>query len=1112
MFTYLNLNPMKKNLLMFLALFFALALRAQDRVVTGKLTSKEDGSALPGVNVIVKGTSSGTVTDADGSYKISVPSSGGTLVFSFIGLETQEVAIGEQAVIDVQLGADVKQLQEVVVTALGEKVDRDKFASSVTTVQGSNVARSGETGALQGLSGKAAGVQIIRSGGDPGAGAYIQIRGQNTINGNAQPLFVVDGVPVSNSNEYGLQAAGNSIVQQSRLNDINPEDIASLEILKGASAAALWGTRAANGVVIITTKKGSDSKGKVNVTFKSTVSFDQINKMHDLQTTYGGGTYGHYIQGNRESWGDKISDRTGGADNNITGGAFVTFADGTTRYPVASGTLGSAGAPNWDGTGTNAHGGKNSRDVWDHRYDAFQTGHFTDNNLTISGGNARTTFLISYSNLSQQGIVKSFSDYYRNSARINVSSQFTDWFKASASASYVNTFSTRIQEGDNLDGLLLGGLRTSPDFNNAYYTGDYTDATGAVTPNTHVSYRNPLGKPGSPKYSNPLWNIHNNKNTTTVPRFIGNIELRADPTSWLNIVGRVGIDAFTDRNPETFPKYSASFANGYYQVNVTSESQFNADLFARATKQFNDKFTLNFLAGVNFNDRKRETDHTSLSTFTIPSAPSNLNNGLNSNLQAYNFFSHIRTYAFYGQADLSAYEQLYLTLTGRSESASTFTNSFFFPSAALGWQFTKLSALQDNPILSFGKLRLTWGQVGIQPQPYLAQTTAVPSTFGDGYASPLQASSSVYGTGGFTQSFVQGNPSLKPERKTESEVGVDLRFLNSRLSLSATAYTNQTTDVILNLNLPDATGFDQQNRNAATLENKGLELELAYDVIKSGNFSWNIGGNWSANRNLVKSLAGSSAQGVPGAGAYGGQSLIAGQPFGVFYGTDFLHDEKGKYILDANGFPQGGTQNEILGNPNPAWRSGLSTTVSFKGLSLYVLFDKVFGNDYWNGTRGALYTFGVHADNGVTSVAPAGGIKAYSVVDPSGALTIPGGTSFRGQIKDFGGGPVALTQDWFKGPGTSFNQASAKQFVEDGGSTRLREVTLNYSLNGAGFRKITKLSSVTFSLTGRNLLLWTNYRGVDPETNISGASLARGSDWFTNPSTKSVLFTIKITY
>src|ERR1041385_326160 len=310
---------MKKFLLMCFSFGFALSVWAQDRVVTGKVSSKEDGSALPGVNVLVKGTTNGTVTDSDGKYSLTVSSGGTHLVFSFIGLATQEIEIGDRSVVDIQLGQDVTQLSEVVVTALGVKQDRDKFASSVSTVQGQNVERSGETGLLQGLSGKAAGVLITRSGGDPGSGAYIQIRGQNTINGNAQPLFIVDGVPVNNSNEYGLTGAANSINAQSRINDINPDDIASMEVLKGASAAALWGTRAANGVIIITTKRGADSKGKVNVSFKSTISIDEVNKIHDLQTKFGGGNNGHYIQGNRETWGDKIADRTGGADTYLNG-------------------------------------------------------------------------------------------------------------------------------------------------------------------------------------------------------------------------------------------------------------------------------------------------------------------------------------------------------------------------------------------------------------------------------------------------------------------------------------------------------------------------------------------------------------------------------------------------------------------------------------------------------------------------------------------------------------------------------------------------------------------------------------------------------------------------
>lgn len=1098
---------MNKYLLTFFVLWLTtVSLSAQNRDVSGRVTGADDGLPLPGVNVVIKGTTNGAVTDGNGQFKLVVNTPETVLLFSFIGYKSLEVPVGDKTSLDVQLESDITQLSEVIVTALGVVQDRDKFASSVSTVGGKNVVKSGETGVLQGLSGKTAGVLITRSGGDPGSGAYIQIRGQNTINGDAQPLFIVDGIPVNNSNEYNLTGSDNSINAQSRINDINPEDIASMEVLKGASAAAIWGTRAANGVVIITTKRGSDTKGKVNISFKSTVSFDKVNKMHQLQTKYGGGSNGSFIQGNRETWGDLISDRTGGADNFITDpldpdyNGFITFADGTRRYAIASGS-----GTSWDGKGAAAHGGKNSKQVWDHRSDAFQTGHFTDNNLTISGGNARSNFLLSYSNLNQEGVVKSFSDYKRNSVRLNASSQFTDWFRLTASTAYIKSFSTRAQGGDNVDGLLLGGLRTSPDFDNSYYQGDYTDVDGLIFPDRHVSFRNPLGLKENPKYSNPLWNIHNNKNTTDVDRFVGSFEMALDPTSWLNITGRIGVDHFTDRNKETFPRYSATFPTGFFQVNTTAESQLNSDLFARAYKQFNNNLSASFLVGVNYNDRRRSTDHAQVINFIAPGAPDNLNNGLTANLQAFNYNSHIRSYAYYAQADFQGFDMLSLVVTGRSERASTFAKSFFFPSTELAWRFSNLGALKNNSVLSFGKLRATWGQVGIQPRPYLGNTIYPISVFTDAYSENVVASSSVYG-GGYTQDFTKGNPGLKPERKTETEIGTDLRFLNNRLSFSATAYQNKTKDVILTLALSDPIGYSFQNRNAAVLQNKGLEFELGYDVVKSGNFSWNISSNFSLNRNKVLSLSGSAAQTVPGNGTYGGQSLIEGKPFGVFYGTDFLHDESGKYVLDANGFPQDGISNEVIGNPNPKWRAGLGSTVSYKTLSVYVLFDKVYGNDFWNGTRGALYTFGTHKDNGITSVAPASGLTTYD------GDFIPGGQEFRGQIKDFGGGPVALTQAWYMGPGTSFNNSSAKQFVENGGSTRLREITLNYSIAGNTFKGKTKLNSIDISITGRNVFLWTKYTGVDPETNISGASLARGSDWFTNPSTKSWLLTVKITY
>ncbi|MBS1543128.1 MAG: carboxypeptidase-like regulatory domain-containing protein, partial [Bacteroidetes bacterium] len=285
----------------------------QQRAVTGQVLD-ENRQPIPGVNILLKGTSVGTITDVNGNYSLMVDHNDGELVFSFVGMDTQEVFIGQKAVINIGMHQGSKPLDEVVVTAIGEKVDKDKFGSSVSTVNGFNIQRSGETGTLQGLAGKAAGVLITRNGGDPGSGAYIQIRGQNTLSGNAQPLFIVDGIPVSNSSEFGNIER----IAQSRVNDLNPDDIASVEVLKGAAAAAIWGTRAANGVVIISTKKGNSNQGKINISFQSTFSVDAVNKMPLLQRAYGQGLNGWWAQDKAVSWGDKKAGRTGTNDIFIT--------------------------------------------------------------------------------------------------------------------------------------------------------------------------------------------------------------------------------------------------------------------------------------------------------------------------------------------------------------------------------------------------------------------------------------------------------------------------------------------------------------------------------------------------------------------------------------------------------------------------------------------------------------------------------------------------------------------------------------------------------------------------------------------------------------------------
>ncbi|WP_316757554.1 SusC/RagA family TonB-linked outer membrane protein [Pedobacter aquatilis] len=1095
---------MIKRLLQVLVFLFLTSVHAvaQNFTITGIVRDSEHNQGIPGVIISIEGTSVKTATDQSGRYSIQTPDGSKVLVFSYIGMLQYKTVIGDRTVLDVSMKTEQTQLSEVIVSAIGVKTEKDKFGSSVSTLKGMAVTGSGETTLLTGISSKVSGVLITRSGGDPGAGGYIQIRGQNTINGNAQPLFILDGMPVSNSSDNQGTAAGNGIIQQSRINDINPEDIESMEVLKGASAAALWGTRAANGVVIITTKKGKNSDGKVNITFKSTLSLDRINKLPGLQSTYGQGSLGFFNQGDKLSFGDLISGRTSGNDAYITNPTaagyqgYTTLPDGSRRYAIAAGNA------------TNSHGGKNSREVFDRYGDIFQTGHFLDNSISLSGGNDKSNIFISYSNLAQEGVIKAFSEYNRNAARVNASTKFNPWLSSSVNVGYTKVSSLRVQEGDNVDGLLLGTTRTPADFNNSLYQGLYTTVTGEIFQNAHLSYRNPLGKDLGTIYSNPVWNINNNRNSSDVDRLTGVVEFNITPLSWLSVTGRSGIDNYLDDRTERFARNSALFLNGYLSKNQILEKQFNSDIFASANKTFSEDFAGTLLMGVNYNSRRRAIRTDAISNLIVPTAPDILTNALNSNLSASNYSSLIRTYAYYMQADFEAYKMLFLTLSARSESASTFgaaaNNSFFFPSAALAWQLTKIKGLDKLPFLNFAKLRLSWGQVGIQPQPYLNFTTFNPAVYSDTFTRGLSSVSALYG-GGYVRSLTQGNDNLRPERKTESEIGIDLRMFNNRLNISATGYTNQTKDVILPLNVPSETGFTIRNTNAAVLSNKGLEIDINGDAIRLGHFRWNLSATFAMNRNLVKSLAGSSVYTLPDSYMQNA-SLIPGQPFGIFYSTDFLKDGNGKYILDKNGFPQAGISNEIIGNPNPKWQGGIGSTFSYKNISLYVLFDRVAGNDFFNGTRGSLYSIGTHIDQGQTAIAPQGGLK-----DVNGN-TIAAGTSFQGHIKDFGGGPVAINQAWWQGRGSASNSASYKQFVEDASASRLREATLRYTIDTKSIKFLSKLASIDFSVTGRNLILWTNYTGTDPEVNISGAGLSRGQDWFTNPNTKSLLFSIQLKY
>ncbi len=1104
---------MKKILLTCLMLVFVLHAWAQDRTVSGKVTD-QSGEGLPGVNVLLKGTSQGVNTDLDGNYKISIPSEGAVLVYSFIGMEKQEVSVGARSVVDVEMSADIAQLSEVVVTALGFEADRDKLGQSSTSISADAVMRSGEKTLLDGMQGKASGVNITSTSGDPGAGARIVIRGATSITGDLQPLIIVDGVPMYNSQSYGdgsSSVAG--VAQQSRLNDINPNDIASMEVLKGASAAAVWGSRAANGVIVITTKKGKSSNKGWAVDVTSRFAVDVINKEVDLQNSFGQGNSGRYnggfgsASGVASSWGDIIGDRAGGVDDFITN-------------PTAAGYLGYFEAEGGElyyaiarGDTNNIHGGKRDRTTYNPHDAIFQNGVTLFNSISAQTNDDKGNVFMSFSNQNQKGVMQANSNYIRNTARVNATRYLTKTLTATANVNYSRVTSDRIQMGSNTSGLMLGALRTAPDFNTLDYQGTYYNATGIPFPDRQRAYRNPLGRRVTSSYDNPLWTIDNNLSSTAVDRVMGKIELQYDPLSWLNLTGRVGLDTYSDERNDFIDVAAASSPGGFYAKEIISERQINADFIARANANINEDITGNFLLGVNYNDRAFSNVGSSITNFINPISPPDVGNSPADARGNIGREENQRSIGYYATASFGFYDQVFVNGSGRLDYSSTFpaeNNSFFYPSVDVAWQFTEITGSSD--LFSFGKLRGSYGQVGRSPGPYATQTFYVGAAYTDGWGQNLSAAQ--YG-GGFRQSTQAGNPNIRPEIKTEYEIGTDLRFFKDRLTLNATYYQNVTSDLIVARSLASSSGFSTTISNAAEIENKGIEIDVNGIVYSNEDLQISVFGNWFRNRNEVLSIEGTTE--IALAGFQGStSSAVVGEQLGVIYGDRWDRDEEGNFILNEDGYPQSAATPGVLGDPNPDWKGAIGSTINYKGFSLNVLFEHSQGGDIWNGTKGALAFFGTagYTDHMVTVDGNVTNYVGNTVAEQygNGYSNGDGTYTIRGYLQDFGGGDVLIDETAYtSGPFSGFT-GPTEQFIEDATFTRLRELTIGYNFSRNNFIERLGLTGASVDLTGRNLLLWTDYTGVDPNTNLGGATNGFGLDYFNNPATRSYTVTLNLKF
>ena len=1051
-------------------------------------TVSDANGPLPGANVIEQGTTNGVSTDFDGNFTITV-AEGATLEISFTGFITQNITVGDQSTIDVVLEEDTELLEEVVVTALGFTEKRDKQGSTSSIVSTKAVVRSGEATFQNALSGKAAGVSVARTSGDPGAGSRIRIRGANTILGSSDPLIIVDGSPLNSATTKivnGGSSNTGAINFGSRLNDINPADIASVQVLKGASAAALWGSRAANGVIVITTKEGRS--GDAKITFSSTYSFDEISERVPRQSVWGQGRSGRYSPTLAESWGDYIPDRPGGADTVDTSGGFFTAEDGTVYYPITA---------------------KNSRDTFieENFNAAFQTGTIWQNDLNMSGGNDKNTYFFSLSNLQQEGIIRE-SSYDRTNLRFNYNSKLNDWMSLSNKVAYIYTHSNLTQGNSNVGGIQLGHLRTPADFDNRDYIGTYTSASGEEFARRHRSYRRYLGNNANPIYNNPVWTTKEQLSLNQVNRVTITPQITINPTEWLQVIARANVDFADDRRTFFFPRGSAGSSItikrriGEYLEDEIATRETNFDLIGRGQFSLTDKINLTATVGWSSNDRKYNRSSGSVSDFLVN--VTKMTTALNTSLEA-SSFENVKSFQQsnrgYAILNFDVADELFVNLTGAMEAASTMSDSFFYPAADVAWNFT--NSAFDADFLSFGKLRASYGIVGVQPSPHRFETLAEGGFSYSTYSDPLVIDS--FG-GGFRLDNNLGNPNLRPEMKTEWELGTDLRFLDNSLSFSFTYYSNTIEDILLNVTLSPSSGYSTQYGNFGEMKNKGYEIDLGWNAIQKQDLQLNTSLNWSRNVNEVTDLYGTPVVDMSSGASVKSVALV-GHPLGTLFGTGSQTNADGSFILNDDGFPQLTSEFVVLGDPNPDWRAGLGINLTYKKFDLNVVVEHSQGGEFSPRTLHVLNRFG-------TTQETANRITLTEDLVNYAGNTIPAGTTVRGNIRDFGGGNVLLDESWYRtGIGGGFGDNQAYNFsIYDATWTKVRELSLSYTLDSASLKNNLGVQNIRFTLTGRNLININNIPGIDPEVNQFGTGNALGLDYFTNPQTQSTLLGVTFNF
>lgn len=1047
---------MEKRLFMFLAgLFLSIGIAVAQTQVTGTVVSGEDGEPIVGASVKVSGTKTGTITDVDGKFALNVPE-GTKLVVTYLGMLPKTVNASVSGAMKIKLDPDNKVLDEVVVTAMG--ITREKkalgYASQVLDAKDLNT--SGTSSLASAMQGKLTGVDIRTSSGAPGASAQIVIRGARSFDGNNTPLYVVDGMPISSTPDFSTKESVTGADNASRTIDLNPDDIESINVLKGQAASALYGIRASNGVILITTKRGSKGSTKPVITFSTDLSAQTLSRKFEHQDVYAQGTtLSKYNPNTSMSWGPKIADLAndatygGNTNNKYTNGDLTSHAGMYYNPKYAA-----AGLSGWAKPQTHDNVG-----------DFFKTGFTQNSTFNISQRKNDVSYSFSVSDTYQKGVIPS-TGMTRTGARGAVDWKVNDQWKTGFSANYS---SVKIKSAPGANSGIVNVVYSAP----AEYDLKGTPYHKPGDPTSQILFR-------ATNFNNPYWWADNDEYSQHTNRVFGNAYAEFSPKlNWgknYKIVFReqAGIDMYTSNNSEIAEVGSAKNTKGEVENIGTQNNIFNNLLTANFTAKWgaNEEWDFGFVLGNEFNHqyrRKWDYDGTGLAFYGQPTI------GNTSSMDAHSDY-HIqeRTVGVFGQMSLSWMDMLFLTVTGRNDVVSTMPRghrSFFYPSVSLGWIFTELPALKENHVLSYGKLRLSYAQVG-QAGQFYNNYMYVPSYTGGMYVyTPI--SYPLGGAKGYAPYYVKFDENLKPQNTSNWETGIDLGLFKNRVRVEYTLSYQDVRNQIFDVPTAGTTGYQALRTNAGQMTTLSHELSVNASVIDHANYGLDLGVNFTKITNKVKKLADGVESIMLGGFVEPQVRAQAGYTYPNIYGKAFKRTEDGQLLLNANGLPQGTAASVNLGECTPDFNMGFNLRAHYKQLSLSATMDWQKGGCMYNGTLLTMNYFGA---------------SKASLPYHEGTMVAEGINEATGQKNT-----VQVSKQQYYMAYNDVTEAG----IFDTSFLKLRDVTLSY--------QFPKFAGINLSVYGfaRNILLWAKLPGLDPESSQGNGNMSGYFERYSIPNSSS---------